>query len=133
MTAIVEPTAPEGFEPTYCPSWCDKDHLQDFAEGATVEQAREHLIGGPGAVLPELRNIVGEQILRPGGGVWNLTTTQDTALDKATVGIATINLEVHDVFENRFQHNGVTLHLTVGDALELIAGLTHQVNKLLQA
>jgi hypothetical protein len=129
MTATLEPDA--ALLPKYCPSWCTKDHAEDLADGATAEEARQHLTGGPGDYLREIRNysITGttSRVMRKDSGAWDLNITQEERV-LGYFDEPTINLESSSAgHENR-----VTLQLTSGEARSLAAALVHLADKLLE-
>jgi len=128
MTTTIEPTARL---PKHCPGWCTKNHRADLADGATIEQAAEHLAGGPSGQLSEIRNSVDGRIMREGGGSWDLCITQQEFVKGprgSYVNAATANLQVTIRVDGVWRN--AVLHLTSSESRSLAAGLIHAADRL---
>lgn len=127
MTTFCTTEAENEWLPDHCPPWCDRTHAQALVEGNSWAESQEHLHGGPGAGLDELRNPIDKRVVRPGGGGWNLEIRQRPMTESGGVlDEATVNLAV----DSPNHTTAITLQLTSGEARTLARQLTDMADRI---
>ncbi|HWJ12003.1 MAG TPA: hypothetical protein VNS46_21650 [Nocardioides sp.] len=111
--------------PTHCPSWCDGDHAEVYADSEDWEAAQEHVAGGPGGCLDIMLNPIDKRIVREGGAGWELDIRQRAMEGGGLLDEATINLEIH-----ASDYSRINLHLTTGEARVLARQLVAMADRV---
>jgi len=97
--------------PEHCPTWCEGQHAESYAECGDWEGAQLHTRGGGGGVLSQI-TYAGRHCRDYGAG-WDLTATQRPL--GPTLGYWGPELIELEVYDEGFQ-NKVRLSLTTGEA-----------------
>ena len=91
MTAeqATPPSADNEWLPDRCPPWCEGGHAEALAEGNSWEESQEHVGGGFGDVLQELRNPIDKRVTRPASGAGRDLGLRQRPSDPNGLAIAT--------------------------------------------
>ena len=113
--------------PSHCPSWCDNDHAEVFADSEDWEAAQEHVGGGPGGYLSVMLNPIDKRVIRAGGAGWDLDIRQRAMESGGFLDEATVNLDIRPAGgpASRAQ-----LQLTSGEARTLARQLVAMADRI---
>jgi hypothetical protein len=103
-----------------CPAWCG-GHDDDYALPPGI--AEEHVGGGDGQHLREIRNVHGSYVSREDSGSWHLYAREQVRLDNCQM-TPLVELTVDDGAE------GTTLAMTTGEARVLAAHLLRYADRV---